>query len=49
MVTCSKTIEDLLPCKCYAIQPKRRTIRSQVSLLASAAEGADMSELQAYH
>jgi len=41
--------EDFLPCYCYAIQTKSRTIRAQLSQPASAGKVAHMSELQAYH
>ena len=43
------TLEDWLPCNCYAMKTKGTTIRSQVSQPASEGKGADMSELQTHH
>jgi len=42
------TLEDSLPCYCYAIKTNSRTICSQVSQPASAGKGADMSEMQTH-
>jgi len=43
------TFEDLLPCYCYAIKTKSKTIRLLVWQPAFAWKWADMSELQAHH
>ena len=44
-----RTLEDLLPCYCYAIKTSSRTIPSQLTQFAYGGKGAEMSELQAHH